>query len=886
MEEKGDKEWKKLIQNKKVFWGVIILALLVIVILSAVVRTANVPKLIDISTNSYTLGPDLDPFLYLRHAKEINTGTLEIPDIMRQAPIGARNFATVNMVPALITGLYGFLKIFSPEVSIEFAAIIIPVVMFSITLFIFFLFALKLFSFMTTKKRAGIIALVSTALYAFIPIMLHRTVAGIPELESFGMVFLWLAFYFFLFAWDSKKGKMLLFGALSGVSTGLMMWTWGGFKYIFMTIGLAAFIFFFINKQKKKNFLIYASWLVPALLINLLRQTNLSAFTSITDTGFALGIFLILILDFVLSEQWVNKKFKLNKIKLPQSVITLLVVVVLAIIGTLIFNPALIPETFSSILDGLLSPFGKGRVGLTIAENRAPYFTEVIGSFGSALVWIFIFGVIYLFYAATKHFSRKPKWTLNIFFILFIVTFIFSRISPNSFLNGENFISQLIYFGGIILFLLTVVIMYIKAYTKEDHKLLGDFSSINSAYIVLLSFVVWAIVSMRGAIRLFFIISPALILCASYLPVKLSEYWQKNKDGLIKVVLIAGIILCVIFLALTLRDYYQSTSSEAKWSVPNAYSQQWQLAMGWVRENTPENSIFVHWWDYGYWVQTLGERPTVTDGGHQNGFWDHTTARYLMTARNEKTALQLCKAHNVSYYLLDSTDVGKYSAYSSIGSHEEQGDRLSWIPTLMLNEQQTQETADGMLYFYNAGMVLDEDFEWEGKLYPRHKAAIGAVFLLIDKETDSLKDLSAVIVYNNQQVTVPIQWAWFDGILMRVNENGLDSIFYIVPKITDTGMNPMGAALYLGEKTSNSQFTRLYLLEQSSNFELVHSEQALVVTQLRNQYQLDIPDIIYAQGLHGPIKIFKVNYPSDIEYYPEYLTGNEGAWASLDHLGT
>jgi len=34
-----------------------------------------------------------------------------------------------------------------------------------------------------------------------------------------------------------------------------------------------------------------------------------------------------------------------------------------------------------------------------------------------------------------------------------------------------------------------------------------------------------------------------------------------------------------------------------------------------IKDNTNEDGIFAHWWDYGYWVQTLGKRATIADGG-------------------------------------------------------------------------------------------------------------------------------------------------------------------------------------------------------------------------------------------------------------------------------
>ena len=51
---------------------------------TTIVRTSNLEQLKDVTTGDWTLGPDLDPFLYLRHAQEINDGRLENPDLMRE----------------------------------------------------------------------------------------------------------------------------------------------------------------------------------------------------------------------------------------------------------------------------------------------------------------------------------------------------------------------------------------------------------------------------------------------------------------------------------------------------------------------------------------------------------------------------------------------------------------------------------------------------------------------------------------------------------------------------------------------------------------------------------------------------------------------------------
>ena len=42
-------------------------------------------------------------------------------------------------------------------------------------------------------------------------------------------------------------------------------------------------------------------------------------------------------------------------------------------------------------------------------------------------------------------------------------------------------------------------------------------------------------------------------------------------------------------------------------------SDDWTIAMTWVKENTPEDSVIAAWWDYGYWITTLSDRATLID---------------------------------------------------------------------------------------------------------------------------------------------------------------------------------------------------------------------------------------------------------------------------------
>ena len=37
----------------------------------------------------------------------------------------------------------------------------------------------------------------------------------------------------------------------------------------------------------------------------------------------------------------------------------------------------------------------------------------------------------------------------------------------------------------------------------------------------------------------------------------------------------------------------------------------WLDALEWIKNNTPKDAVVASWWDYGYWIQTLGERATL-----------------------------------------------------------------------------------------------------------------------------------------------------------------------------------------------------------------------------------------------------------------------------------
>ena len=57
----------------------------------------------------------------------------------------------------------------------------------------------------------------------------------------------------------------------------------------------------------------------------------------------------------------------------------------------------------------------------------------------------------------------------------------------------------------------------------------------------------------------------------------------------------------------------------------------WHDATFWIKENTPPDSVIFSWWDYGYWIQTLGERTTLVDNATLSTWQIEKVARTLLS---------------------------------------------------------------------------------------------------------------------------------------------------------------------------------------------------------------------------------------------------------------
>lgn len=70
----------------------------------------------------------------------------------------------------------------------------------------------------------------------------------------------------------------------------------------------------------------------------------------------------------------------------------------------------------------------------------------------------------------------------------------------------------------------------------------------------------------------------------------------------------------------------------------------------WLRQNTPANAKIMSWWDYGYQIGGMADRPTLVD----NNTWNNThiaTVGKAMSSR-EEVSYPILREHDVDYVLV------------------------------------------------------------------------------------------------------------------------------------------------------------------------------------------------------------------------------------------
>ncbi len=115
-------------------------------------------------------------------------------------------------------------------------------------------------------------------------------------------------------------------------------------------------------------------------------------------------------------------------------------------------------------------------------------------------------------------------------------------------------------------------------------------------------------------------------------------------------------------------------------SVPvNEFRGDWIEALKWLKENAPDDSVVMAWWDYGYWITILSNKTTLADNATLNSTQIAVIAHTFLSPEEE--AIQTMKQYNVSYVVVFVDFVvrsyGGYYYYQPEGYGEE--NKFIWM---------------------------------------------------------------------------------------------------------------------------------------------------------------------------------------------------------------
>jgi len=204
--------------------------------------------------------------------------------------------------------------------------------------------------------------------------------------------------------------------------------------------------------------------------------------------------------------------------------------------------------------------------------------------------------------------------------------------------------------------------------------------------------------------------------------------------------------------------------------------------------NTPENAVFASWWDYGYWIQTMGDRASLADNSTSSTNVIRDIARMLISSPNDGwKMLQDMQADYVLVYVAGQRLDGNWngnSLYVLNGGGDES--KKSWfmrIGDVELSKYLESDGRTGNTYFWNETLLgqmipyniiayYNEDTNESSKIFQNGFTAISILEINYDDEGNyplklvytspsftnkNIDRFSTVLVYEINKNYVPIE---------------------------------------------------------------------------------------------------------------------------------
>lgn len=169
----------------------------------------------------------------------------------------------------------------------------------------------------------------------------------------------------------------------------------------------------------------------------------------------------------------------------------------------------------------------------------------------------------------------------------------------------------------------------------------------------LLTWFLLTIYSAASTARISFLLAPSAAVVSSIalekLLVNLSRVREGDKSRANKEKMARYLILVLLLVGFTLPP--SIIALQISYTRTPEITSEWIEALNWIKRNTPEDSVILAWWDYGYWIQTLANRRTVIDPSNLKPSRNAEISRALFSP--EKEGIEVFLKYETDYVLID-----------------------------------------------------------------------------------------------------------------------------------------------------------------------------------------------------------------------------------------
>lgn len=483
-------------------------------------------------------------------------------------------------------------KIFGFGTSLMDFVIMFPVVIGSLTTIVIFALVRNL-----SGTTAGMFA---SLLFAFMPAIIQRGNLGWFKSEPLGLFLALLSVYLFLSSIKSKNIKRtILTAAGGGLILGLANSSWGGIQYFSIPLGIFFFLLPFLRKDSIFLYGIITFTLITLITAGAFPRPGISFVIGLPGIALIVGMVFAIVGTII--------RTKSSPTKANRNLIAALGIFVLLTVSIFLIG-AYQPSSFRYLV--AINPFLSSHNPLveSVAEHSTPtvidYFTDysILLIFAGFGVWV--------------SFSKRTDMT------------IFALIIGLTGLYVSATFARLMVYSSIAIVILASIGLY-----ELTRSILQ--SRIENQY-----------------------------------KIKEREFRKNIKEGKIlpevKPLVKFSFVAMIIFLvSIPLIDYngliYPKnfnwiSSADIPPSIVNGATgfrmqvDDWVDAVDWIANNTPKDSVIASWWDYGYWITTLGNKTTLADNATINQTRIETIAKMLMS--EPETATQIAQDLKADYILV------------------------------------------------------------------------------------------------------------------------------------------------------------------------------------------------------------------------------------------